>query len=77
MCAPDRIETPDRVRVLLDRGLDDLLRGLVEAGVDDLHPRIAERPSDDLRAAVVSVETGLRDDDSYRARHIGRIPRCA
>jgi hypothetical protein len=30
----------DRVGVLLDRGLDDLLRRLVEAGVDDLHPGI-------------------------------------
>ena len=33
---------PDRVRVLLDRGLDDLLRRLVEARVDDLHAGVAQ-----------------------------------
>ncbi len=32
---------PDGVRILLDRGLDDLLRGLVQTGVDHLHARIA------------------------------------
>ncbi len=67
----------DGVRVLLDRGLDDLLRGLVEARVDDLHACVSQGSRDDLRAAVMPVEAGLRDDHSYRARHIGRIPRCA
>ena len=59
----------DRVGVLLDRGLDDLLRRLVQAGVDDLHAGVAERARDDLRAAVVPVEPGLRDDDSDLACH--------
>ena len=54
----------DRVGVLLDRRLDDLLRRLVQAGVDDLHARVAQRARDDLRAAVVPVEAGLRDHDS-------------
>ncbi len=54
----------DDVGVLLDRGLDDLLRSLVQPRVDDLHARVAQRPGHDLRAAVVTVETGLGDDDS-------------
>ena len=45
----------DRVGVLLERGLDDLLGRLVEAGVDDLHTGVAQRPRDDLRAPVVPV----------------------
>ena len=61
---------PDRVGVLLDRGLDDLLGRLVEAGVDDLHPRVAQRTCDDLRAPVVPVETGLRYDDTNLAGHL-------
>ncbi len=32
---------PDRVRVLLDRGLDDLLGQLMEARVDHLHAGVA------------------------------------
>ena len=64
MCAPDRMEMPDGVGVLLDGGLDDLLRRLVQAGVDDLHARVAQRAGDDLGAAVVTVEPGLGDDDS-------------
>ena len=64
MCAPDRIDKPDRVGVLLDDGLDDLLRRLVQARVDDLHTGVAQRPGDDLRAAVVTVESGLGDDDA-------------
>ena len=54
----------DRVRVLLDRRLDDLLGRLVEAGVDDLHAGVAERARDDLRAAIVPVEARLRDDNA-------------
>ena len=54
----------DGVRVLLNRGLDDLLGRLVKAGVDDLHAGIAERAGDDLCAAVVPVEARLRDDDA-------------
>ena len=54
----------DRVRVLLQRGLHDLLGRLVQAGVDDLHAGVAQRARDDLRAAVVAVEAGLGDDDA-------------
>src|SRR5262249_59290325 len=59
----------DSVRILLDRGLDDLLRGLVQTGVDHLHPRVAERSCDDLRAAVMTVEPGLRDDNADLPAH--------
>ena len=53
---------PDRVGVLLDRGLGDLLGRLVEAGVDDLEAGVAQGARDHLRAPVVPVEAGLRDD---------------
>src|SRR3990170_4917385 len=59
----------DRVDVLLDRGLGDVLRGLAESGVDDLHPRVAERPRDHLRATVMPVEPGFRDQDADLLRH--------
>src|SRR5207244_5554390 len=59
----------DRVRILLDRGLDDLLRRLVETGVDDLHPRVTQRTCDDLRPPVVTVETGFCYDHTDLARH--------
>ncbi len=67
----------NRVRILLDGCLDDLLRRLMEPRVDDLHACVPQGPRDDLRAAIMPVETGLRDNHSYRARHMGRIPRCA
>src|SRR4051794_19881042 len=54
----------DRVGVLLDHGLDDLLRRLVQAGVDDLHAGVAQGAGDDLGAAVVAVEAGLGHDDA-------------
>src|SRR5213078_1260635 len=57
---------PDGVGVLLDDRLDDLLGRLVQAGVDDLHPGVTQRAGDDLRAAVVTVEPGLGDDDAQR-----------
>src|SRR5262245_55819541 len=47
---------PDGVRVLLDRGLRDLLGRLLQARVDDLEPRVAERARDDLGATVVPVQ---------------------
>src|SRR2546430_15332841 len=50
------------VRILLDRGRDDLLGGLVEPRVDHLEARVAQRPRDDLGPAVVTVETGFGDD---------------
>ena len=58
----------DDVGVLLDRGLDDLLGSLVQARVDDLHAGVAQSPGHDLRAAVVTIETGLGDDDADHAR---------
>ena len=57
---------PDRVCVLLDRGLDDLLGKLVQARVDHLHAGVTERPGDHLRAAVVPVEADLGDHDPDR-----------
>ena len=69
MCAPEWQREADRVGVLLDRGLGDLLGRLVQPGVDDLEPRIAERAGHDLGAAVVPVEPGLRDDHSIRLGH--------
>ena len=62
----------DGVGVLLEDGLGDLLRRLVQAGVDDLEAAVAQRPGDDLRAPIVTVEAGLRDDDSVPALHAGR-----
>ena len=53
----------DRVGVLLDRRLDDLLGGLVQAGVDDLHAGVAQRPRHDLGPPVVAVQPRLGDDD--------------
>ena len=49
----------DRVRVLLQHRLDDLLGCLVEARVDDLHARVAQRAGNDLRPAIVPVEPGF------------------
>ena len=60
----------DRVGVLLDRGLDDLLGRLVEAGVDDLHAGVAQRAGDDLGATVVPVEARLGDDDADGAHRL-------
>src|SRR5207302_3756175 len=59
----------DRVCVLLDRRLDDLLRRLMQARVDDLHAGVAQGTRDDLRATVVPVEAGLGDDDADLAVH--------
>ena len=61
----------DRVGVLLDHRLGDLLGRLVQAGVDDLHAGVAEGAGDDLGAAVVAVEAGLGDDDADLAGGCG------
>jgi hypothetical protein len=58
----------DRVGVLLQHGLDDLLRRLVQSGVDHLHPRIAQGSRDDLRAAIAPVQAGLGDDDAQHQK---------
>ena len=60
------------VRVLLDRGLHDLLRGLVETRVDHLHSRVPQGAGDDLRAPVVPVQTRLGDHYTDPLRHPGR-----
>ena len=61
----------DRVGVLLDHRLGDLLRRLVQAGVDHLHAGVAQGAGDDLGAAVVPVEAGLGDDDADLAGGCG------
>ena len=63
-CSARQDRKTDRVGVLLNHGLDDLLRRLVEPRVDDIHAGVAQRPSNDLGAAVVAVEARLRDDDA-------------
>src|SRR5690349_1204281 len=65
----------DRVGVLLDHGLRDLLGRLVQTRVDDLEPRVAEGARDDLRAPVVPVQSGLRDDDPERLGHAAQYTR--
>ena len=59
MCAPEWQREPDRVGVLLDRGLGDLLGRLVQARVDDLEPGVAQGARDHLGPAVVPVEPGF------------------
>src|SRR3990170_4832344 len=66
---PAQAREANRVDILLDRGLDDVLRRLPQSRVDDLHPRIAERAGDDLRPAVMAIQAGLRDEDAYLLRH--------
>ena len=60
LCAPERIDSADRVHVLLDRRRDDHLGSLVQARVDHLEARVAQGARDDLRAAVVPVEAEFR-----------------
>ena len=65
----------DRVGVLLDGGLDDLLRRLVQAGVDDLHAGVPQGAGHDLGAAVVTVQARLgHHHPDGRAR---RSERCS
>src|SRR3972149_1253978 len=66
---PAQARQADRVDVLLDRRLDDVLRGLPQTRVDALYPRIAERAGDHLRTAVVPVEARFRNEDSDLLRH--------
>ena len=70
----------DRVGVLLEDGLGDLLGGLEQARVDDLEPGVAQGPGDHLDAPVVPVEAGFGHDDSMAALHgrdTTRVPRDA
>ena len=54
----------DDIGILLERRGDDLLRSLPKARVDNLHPRIPQGASDNFGATVMTVETGLGDDDA-------------
>src|SRR5262245_30514045 len=60
----------DDVGVLLQRGRHDLLGCLAKAGIDDFHPGIAQRPGDDLGAAIMTIETGLGNDDAEFAHQM-------
>src|SRR4030042_4547572 len=53
------------VDVCLEGGLGDHLGGLADAGVDTLHAGVAEGAGHHLGAAVVPVEAGLSDEDTY------------
>src|SRR6185503_17633993 len=50
--------------VLLQRGLGDHVGRLVQPRVDHLHAVVAQDGGDGLRAAVVTVEAGLADQDA-------------
>src|SRR5947207_2170508 len=52
----------DGVRILLERGRDDLFRRLPEARVNDLHAGIAQGPGDHLGAPVVPIKARFRND---------------
>ena len=67
MCAPDRIDRPDDVDVLLERRRGDHLGRLAQARVDDLEALVAQAPREHLGAAVVAVEAGLRDEHLDRS----------
>src|SRR5881396_1301027 len=73
--SPAQAGEADRIDVLLDCGLDDVLRRLPEARIDDLHPRVAQRPGDDLRPAIVTVQSGFGNEDADLLRdrdHLNR-----
>jgi hypothetical protein len=53
----------------LDHRLDDLLGCLMQTGVDDFESGVSEGPRDDFRPSIVSVESGLGNDDSVRTIH--------
>jgi hypothetical protein len=48
----------------LDRRHGDGLGCLKESGVDDFHSRVTQEPRNDLDAAIVTVETYFRDENS-------------
>ena len=55
----------DNVHVLLQRRRDNHLRRLADAGVNDLHPRVAQCPYNHFRAAIVTIEARLGDENAY------------
>ena len=73
MWAPERIDSPDDVDVLLECGGGDHLGRLAEARVDDLEAFVAQAAGEDLGASVVPVEPGLGDEHLERSIGHGRI----
>ena len=69
-CAPGQDTQPDRVDILVDRGVDDLLGAAAKPGVDHFHPGVAQRVDDNLGAAVVTVEARLGDHHANRIASI-------
>jgi hypothetical protein len=55
----------DDVDVFLDGGGGDHFRGLAQAGVNNFHTGVAESAGDDFGAAVMTVQPGLGNQDSY------------
>jgi hypothetical protein len=63
VCSGQHGESND-VNVFLDRGRGDGLGCLKESGVDDFHSRVTQESRNDLDAAIVTVETYFRDENS-------------
>jgi hypothetical protein len=57
------------ISVFLQHSLCDLFRGLMQAGVDDFETVIPEGSGNGLGTAVVTIESGLGDDDAIGAFH--------
>jgi len=55
----------DDVDILLDGGRGDHFRRLAQTGVDDFHAGVAEGTRDDFSPAVVAIQPGLGNQDSY------------
>ena len=62
----------DRVRVLLDRGPDDLRDAAVVAEVDDLGAVGLQQAADHVDRRVMTVEERGRGDESQRRRQLAR-----
>ena len=60
---------PHGVGVLLERRFRDLAGSLEQTCVDDLEAGVAQRPGDHLRAAIVTVQPGLGNDDAVASQH--------
>lgn len=54
----------DAIHVFLDRRVDDHFRGLAQAGVDHFHPGIPQGPGNHFGATIMTVETGLCDENA-------------
>src|SRR6185436_2888803 len=62
---PRQDREADGVRILLERGGDDLFGSLAQPGINHFHAGIAQGAGNHLRATVVAVEPGLGNDDAY------------